>query len=982
MQTHGEEHEIRVGPDDWDQVIPAPDAPQIVVGGPGTGKTEFLCRRIVHSINEGTDPASMIVLTFSRLSVNDIRTRLFDGVGSASFRVHVSTYHSLANRLVESHFETLGWSSVPTVLVGPEHERFVLSVLQDENPDDWRATYRSILHSPAFASELTDFILRFNEQTNTVADLARTDIEEWKGIAGFLTRYNAELTDSERTDYGRLLTDAATVLRTDTAIAEQYRHVFADEYQDTSPVQATILFGLARHSRSLTVAADPYQSIYSFRGTDLHNVLDFPALATRMLDVPASRLVLTTSFRVPAEILEAAVNVTGRALPGAAGKVESVRTRGSVSSHVFESTDAETEWIAGDIERIHLVDGVDLGRVAVFTRSGGGFQQRVAAALERRGIAHTLVDEHLEDQPVVRFVYDLVHAASATREDLNETIRRLLLGPFVKAPPGAVAEAARDVDAGATWPDAIRRRVSTAATIADLVHDTAWATVDPAQLGLWHVWTSVPQLHAIASDEELLDDRRAWSAFAQVVNRLNDRAPNATLRDQQILASTSDIEAEPLFSFRTISSTGVAITTLHRAKGTEYDAVYIANAIESQLPDLRSKDSILKTRLLNPRLPEDSGAYIRFRLAEERRLAYTAMTRATNKVVWTATEIESSAEQLEPSRFLRQVAPRTEPATRSRPLTHRGYEALLRRTLFDPVQPDVERLAALRVLADGPRYGFADQRSRYGTGEFGGDDGFVDPGHRLSPTQATGYDECPRNYALGRFGTRKGPEGVHLSFGNLIHKVLEIAEGAAKGAGRERSSVQDAHRVLDDIWDDYNFGSDSVGLAWLRRATELLDVLYELWPSTASPVELETVFDTDLDGTSWRGKVDRIERAGDELTVIDYKTANRAMKVDEAASSLQLGYYILAAMDDPSISALGTITGASFWYPSPKPNKYSIVTRVFDMSNLGDVRDRLIEIADDIHAERFEPRVGRHCGHCDFRSVCPAQKVGREAFTR
>jgi superfamily I DNA/RNA helicase/RecB family exonuclease len=982
MQTQTGVRETRVDPSEWDDLIPAPDAPQIIVGGPGTGKTEFLCRRIIHAIDNGTDPASMIVLTFSRLSVNDIRTRLFDGVGSSSFRVQVSTYHSLAHRLVESHYESLGWDKAPTVLAGPEHERFVLSVLQSEDPQDWRGIYQGILHSAPFASELTDFILRFNEQTNSVADLARTDIEEWKGIAGFFTRYNAELNASDRTDYGRLLTDAATALGTDTSLSEKYAHVFADEYQDTSPVQANILFGLARHSRSLTVAADPYQSIYSFRGTDLYNVLDFPSVAAERLDTPASRLVLTTSFRVPAEILDAAVNVTDRELPGAAGKVASVRTRGSVISHVFDSEDAETDWIAGDIERIHLVDGVDLNRIAVFTRSGGSFQQRIGSALERRGVAHTLVDEHLEDQPVVQFVYDLVHAASGASEDLTETVRRLLLGPFVRATPGAVAEASRDVDAGSAWPDAIRRRVSTASAIADLLDAAEWATVEPAQQGLWHLWTELPNLYLIASDDDLVDDRRAWSAFAQVVNRLNDRAPSATLRDQQILASTSDIEADALFSFRTVATAGVAITTLHRAKGTEYDAVYIANAVEGQLPDLRSKDSILKTRLLNPHLPENPSDYITFRLAEERRLAYTAMTRATDRVVWTATEVDSSSEQVEPSRFLKQVAATTEPEDRLRPLTHRGYEAFLRRTLFDPARPDVDRLASLRILSAGPTHGLADQWSRYGSVAHGSSSGFVDPDHKLSPSQATSYDGCPRSYALGRFGTHKAAESVYLSFGNLIHKVLEIAESGAKDSGRERSTVKEAHQALEDVWDDYSFGPDAIGRAWFRRADNLLNVLYEFWPTSGTPIELETTLDIDLDGTAWRGKVDRIERAGDELTVIDYKTSGQAMKVADAASSLQLGYYILAAMDSQDVSVKGTITGAGFWYPSPKPNKTSIVTRSFDMSNLDEVRDRLIEIAQAIHAEEFEPQVGPHCGRCEFQSVCPAQKVGREAFAR
>ena len=259
--------------------------------------------------------------------MNDIRTRLFDSIGSASYQVQVATYHSLANRLVEAHYQTLGWQKAPTVLAGPEHEAFVHTVLEDEDRANWSKSYGAILGTAAMASELTDFILRFHEQNNTLADLSRSEIPEWKGLSNFLTRYNAALTASHRIDYGRLLNEAVELVESDLGISDAYEHVFADEYQDSSPVQSRILFGLAKTSRSLTVVADPYQSIYSFRGTDIHNVLDFPAKASDALGGEADRLVLTTSFRVPEEILAAAVNVTGRELPGAAGKVASIRTK-------------------------------------------------------------------------------------------------------------------------------------------------------------------------------------------------------------------------------------------------------------------------------------------------------------------------------------------------------------------------------------------------------------------------------------------------------------------------------------------------------------------------------------------------------------------------------------------------------------------------------------------------------------------------------
>jgi RecB family exonuclease len=254
------------------------------------------------------------------------------------------------------------------------------------------------------------------------------------------------------------------------------------------------------------------------------------------------------------------------------------------------------------------------------------------------------------------------------------------------------------------------------------------------------------------------------------------------------------------------------------------------------------------------------------------------------------------------------------------------------------------------------------------------------PDHVTSPSQAGSYDECPRKYALERFATHKDAESVYLQFGNLIHKVLEIAELTAVDGGRSRSTLEEASAVLDSLWDELGFGSDAVGRSWRRRADGVLVNLFEKWPTSADPLKIEHVFSTDLEGTQWSGKADRIEQSAGNLKVIDYKTSKQPATNDEAKASLQLGFYILAAMADPEVAAHGDVTGASFWYPAANPNKHAIATRDFDMGNLDAVKDRLVDIAHAIAAEKFEPVVNASCDRCEFISVCPAQKEGREAF--
>jgi superfamily I DNA/RNA helicase/RecB family exonuclease len=974
-QSSGSEvPERRIDPDGWSEIVAPVGYPQIVVGGPGTGKTQFLARRIAAAIEEGTSPEDVVVLAFSRAGAADIRHRLADLVGPAAVRCRVGTYHAIARQLVESHAAALGWSAPPTILTGVEQERLVAELLAEEDPGLWPSMLRPLVASSVMAGEMTDFILRSSEQrldTDAVRSLGRPI---WQRIPAFLERYDAALRDTNRIDYGRLLMQATSLVEEQDERSKTLGLVAADEYQDTSPVQREFLLALARHGADLTVAADPYQSIYSFRGSDVDNVFSFPDDVHRALGTAAERIILTTSFRVPAEILDAAVAVTARELPGGAGKVRSVRSAGSVSCHEFPTTGIEAEWIAADIERMHLVDDIALDRIAVFVRTSTGFVDELARALDRRSIDHSHTDERLSDEPIVRFIHDLVRATARAGADDGEgeaALRRVLLGPVIGLPHGLVARMPETPDDRTAWVSGLPG----CRPLARLIEDATWATADDAARGLWRVWSTLPQAATIAIAPERAHERRAWSAYAQVVDRIGERAPGTTLLDMVDVATRFDFEANTLYSFD--ETEGVTLGTLHRAKGTEFDVVYIADAVEGQLPDLRHRDSLLGVRFLNPNLPTDTADYVTFRLDEERRLAYTAMTRSTTRVVWTATTASDSGTGRAPSRFMRLVAPSTTPLLDDRPLTPRSLLASLRRTLSDPLAPVVDRLASVQFLAGhrGPDF---DAMEGYGVGKRGEDRGVVPQDLRLSPSRAVRYSTCPRAFAIEHYVVTRTDESVYMRFGTLIHAVVEATEREALSGGHARGNADRAIEHLAELWGDLGLGEDTVGTAWRTRAETMLTTLYERWPSSGTAVELEVDLPLELAGVPWLGRADRIEREGRSITVVDYKTGS-APTAAEAASSLQLGFYILAARSDPEITSHGAIDAASFWHPKHTAHG-KVATRHFDPANLDDVTDELIAIAESIKAEVFDPKPGSHCRTCPFATVCPAQPAGVEAF--
>ncbi|MFH1329810.1 MAG: ATP-dependent DNA helicase [Actinomycetota bacterium] len=989
--------ETRVDPGGWDAAVATAAGPQLVVAGPGAGKTEFLVRRAIHLIDAaGLRPEQVLLLSFSRRGAADLRSRVATGLGRSFTVIPASTFHSFAFRLLEAHGHHLGlWDHLPALLTGPEQVALVADLLAAEDPALWPLPFRGLLRTHTLAGEVADFVLRCQENLVGPAALAvrAQGRADWRALPGFLERYRAALADRGRIDYGTVQAAAVDLLDAPAvaeAVADQFRYLLVDEYQDTTVAQARLLQGLYRPHHNLTVAGDPYQSIYSFRGAALTNVAEFPAAFPDASGRPARRLVLTTSFRVPAEILAAAVRVTaGGGLPGEAGPVVPAPGRGSVETYAFDQQTHEAEWIAAEVQRVHLRDRLPYRRIAVLVRTKRRLLTELSRALERRGIPHDEPDRRLADHPAVRVVLDCVRAATTAGPEQAAALRRLLLG----APATLTLSALHDLEreqarTGLPWAEVVRRRLPGGESLADLVSDPGWAAKRPAVDGFWHLWSTLPHAAEVARSPRRAAERAAWSSLAQVLERLNERDPRATLADYLRWSEAEDFEATPLLEYASPDHDRLTLATLHQAKGVEFDLVFIADAVEGVFPDLRPRESLLGVRHLSPTLPGESGAYARFRLQEEKRLAYTAMCRARARVVWTCTRRGAERGPGRPSRFLAPAAgvrtvgeaarAPSEPAEPSTPLE---AEAWLRRLLADPEQPTPRRLAALGVLV-GP----ATRRARppeelAGVLEPGPDTGLIPADLALSPSQADSYLKCPRRYAFEHW-LQVGAEGsVYAGFGSLVHAVLEEVEGQALDAGEAHGTLAAALAALDRRWDPAPFGGGAWADAWRRRADDVLRHLYEQWPGKGRVAAVEQPLSLDVAGVRWRGRADRIEvRPGEppRLNIVDYKTSRNAVSVDDAAASVQLGFYLLAVAADPRLSALGEAAGAEMWFPAARTKK--VTTRPFDPARLGEVGGRMTLAAEGIRAERWDPLPGSHCRNCAVRLVCPAWPEGREAY--
>ena len=987
--------EYRIDPEEWGPAVARADGPQLVVGGPGTGKTEFLVRRVLWLLEEAGIPAEdILLLSFSRRGVADLKERVRGGLSHSYTVVPASTFHSLASRLLESQAqEVLGWTEMPALLTGPEQVALVHELLSREDARDWPLPFRGLLTTNSFAREVTDFLLRCQEQLiqgPQLATLAQSR-SDWSGLPEFLVRYEQALTNRNRIDYGTLLGRAVEILGRDgiaEAVGAQYRYLLVDEYQDTTNAQVQLLKSLYTAHHNLTVSADPYQSIYSFRGADLANVQRFPTTFPDPEGHPAPRIVLTTSFRVPRAILQAAERVTAGSLPGSAGPVTPAPGAGRVDCFLFDQQTQEAEWIAQEIDRLHLEEQLPYSQIAVFVRSKRRFLPELSRVLERRNIPHDLPDSRLADHPAVRLILDCVIAATEPEPEASRALRRILLGPLYSIPLGRLREIERErLRNGAGWAEALRTHLDAGESLAALFAETNWATTQPAVEGFWHIWETLPEFVSVVENPQRQDERAAWSSLAQVLGRLFERDPRATLVDYVRLTEDEEFEARPLLSYRTPRQDRLTLTTLHQSKGLEFDTVFIADAVEGVFPDLRSRESLLGSRHLSPSLPADPIAYRAFRLQEEMRLAYTAMTRGYRRVIWTATSSGFEEGQGMPSRFLPLVAGVASiaeavkrPPDRENPVTAAEAEAWLRRIIRDPGEGRPRRLAALSVLGTGNKWGLRSPTVFAGIRRQGPDHGIVTTQFSLSPSQAESYATCPRRYVFERRLHVGDDSTPFLTFGTLIHETLERAEAHALKMQTPHAELSVALAEFDSIWEPSDFGGEPWATAWYRRAVEIITYLYEHWPSRAVPIGLEVAIDLEVDGVQWRGKVDRIELDDGVVRVVDYKTGSRIPTLADASVSVQLGFYLLALRSNEQMARSGRIEEAELWFPANTKAK-KVTVRRFDIQHLDRVEATMREAASGIAAEAWPATPNPYCDRCRVRIVCPEWPEGREAFS-
>jgi DNA helicase II / ATP-dependent DNA helicase PcrA len=620
--------------------VTAEPGPLLVLAGAGSGKTRTLTYRVAYLLSQGVKPGEILLLTFTNKAAKEMLHRVHEITGTEPARFWGGTFHSIGNRALRMFGDAIKLPKNFSILDADESE----SLLKQSVESVDKLFFKDKTNprpSPLFS------VLSMARNTQlSLADTVTKHFPQYGEIAHrfpeFAGVYERKKREQSVVDYDdllelwlKLLTDAPDVCR---YFNERFRHVLVDEYQDTNTIQAQIVDRLASHHRIMAVGDDA-QCIYSWRGVDFENIMTFPE---RHPGCVIHRIEI--NYRSTPEILNFANGVLNTAPKGRHFEKElrAARKHGQKPAIIQAMDDREqAAFVVKRIESLVSDEGVSPREIAILYRSHF-IALEVQLALSRAGIPYVITSgvkfferQHVRDLiALVSFVYNPSNTLAWQRFSI-------LLPKVGEKGAQKIYGAALD-----------HAKLMQKNFIDALAEDDVKTKVPPAAKDDWANFCASLQQVAAAMDEGKPADAvkialDGWygdymkGAYADYLDRIEELKGLIGFASQfsdmqEMLTQVALLNGETAEKEVEATDEAIRLTTVHQAKGLEYDVVFVIGAADNQFPTRRSIEN---------------GD-----VEEERRLFYVAVTRAKNELYISyprvATRAGPGGMMLSPSRFL------------------------------------------------------------------------------------------------------------------------------------------------------------------------------------------------------------------------------------------------------------------------------------------------------------------------------------------
>ncbi|MCL6612255.1 MAG: DNA helicase PcrA [Peptococcaceae bacterium] len=584
------------------------EGPLLVLAGAGSGKTRVLTTRVAHLIrNKGVPPGQILAITFTNKAAQEMKVRVAAMVPESVRDLWVCTFHAACMRILRRQAAFAGYSQGFSIYDEADQQVVVRDCLRELNVDERRFPPRAVGASISQAKNRLVGPEEFEEQacdyyTRVVARVYRL--------------YQERLVGNNALDFDDILMAVAGLFRQHPHVLRFYRnrfqYIMVDEYQDTNHAQYVLVNLLAGEHRNICVVGDPDQGIYSWRGADINNILDFEK------DYPEARVVvLDRNYRSTRTILEAANQVIKNNPDRKEKKLWTAAGEG-VPVIVFtgDTERSEAEFVAGRIEKLHSCRKIRYGDMAVFYRTHA-MSRAIEEVLVRRGIPYRIVGGlRFYDRKEIKDILAYLRLVDNPMDAVS-------LARIINVPRRGIGEAslqkitAFSREQGITCVEAL----AGASRIAGLSGKVKKAC---QQLGgiLQSAAGRAGKITVTELVTELLDQTGYWAEL-EAEKTVESQTRQENLREFLTVTGEFDRTAEEptltefLAGIALVADVDgfdqqadqVALITLHSAKGLEFPVVFLIGLEEGVFPHARALDEPLE-------------------MYEERRLAYVGITRA------------------------------------------------------------------------------------------------------------------------------------------------------------------------------------------------------------------------------------------------------------------------------------------------------------------------------------------------------------------
>ncbi|HHU52637.1 MAG TPA: UvrD-helicase domain-containing protein [Clostridiaceae bacterium] len=633
------------------------NGPLLILAGAGSGKTRVITYRIAYLVKCcGVWPSEILAITFTNKAANEMKERVEQLLGFNSRGIWIGTFHSMMLRILRQHADRIGFEANFTILDSDDQQRLIKEILKELNLDTELFNVRTVQNKISSAKNQMQTWQEF-ERESGYDNLH-------KQIAEIYKRYQAVLKRGNSMDFDDILVFAVEMLQQNPDILDAYqtrfKHILVDEYQDTNHVQYLLVKLLSGKYKNICVVGDDDQSIYSFRGANIENILNFEK------DFKYSKVIkLEQNYRSTQTILAAANSVIKQNTSRKAKRLWTEKNEGDpINFYLAENQYEEARYVATEIKRLteRNRDPIPAGNIGILYRVNA-LSRNLEFALREQGINYSIYGGlRFYDRKEIRDFLAYLRVVFSDNDEL--AIARIINVPrrgigdltiersrnIARRENISLMQVLVDVD---RFPElsrtanSIKQFVQIIAELRTIMLDNQISFPEFAQIiqeksgllqelieqkesGQEQAISRIENLQEILSDTiEFTDRMKQEIEQFRLLDENYDQAevpelaqdePDIYQKDLSLSALTEGfLEQTALFSDldQDTAENTVRLMAIHSAKGLEFDAVFLIGMEESIFPGYRSFEA-----------PEQ--------LEEERRLAYVGITRARRYLHMTA----------------------------------------------------------------------------------------------------------------------------------------------------------------------------------------------------------------------------------------------------------------------------------------------------------------------------------------------------------